>query len=225
MLEWIIIGWTFWFIVPTVIVMGLLLYAAAEEIVGFAVILSIVYILIIQICSNFNIVSWMGTNPWGFVKYLVLYIIAGIIFAISKFWFYLQEAKRKFDTRFRDFLDENRLNNKMTFVELPDEYKARCSSWMSGVMLPTLRDSTSSIVFWMAYWPWVGLWTLINNPLRWFYEEIKYQLGGLFKGLHQKIVGTRHDAMNEWKDVKKEENKPKSKKGDKSIADNEWKDS
>ena len=69
---------------------------------------------------------------------------------------------------------------------------------MKHYQLPDLYTSTKHIVFWMGYWPWSAFWTLLNNPLKWLFEEIKEMLGGLFKRLYKRILGSRQDAFKDW---------------------------
>lgn len=223
--EFIVIGLTFWFIVPSFIICCLLFYCAAEDNPGMALIVTGVYIGAIQICSNFNIIGWLGANPWIFVKYLFLYIILGVCFSVSKFWFFLIEKRRMFDMKFSEFLRSKNIEDKgYTFKTLPDEFKAACYVAMRNYTLPDVYQSTRHITFWMGYWPIVGLWTLINNPLRWLWEEIKHQLSQLFATTHKKILGDRSDTLNEWHTAHTDKNK-KSLDKDKGPDDDVWKQS
>jgi hypothetical protein len=45
-----------------------------------------------------------------------------------------------------------------------------------------------------------------KNPLKWIFEELKYQLTGLFKGIHYKLVGKRKEQMELWSDAKSKKN-------------------
>jgi hypothetical protein len=223
--EFIVIGLTFWFIVPTFFCCCILFYCAAEDNPGLALVVTGIYLLIIQICSNFNILTWLSENPWTFVKYLILYIIIGVIFACSKFWLYLIEKRRIFDMKFVEFLKSKSIYGKgYTFKTLPDEFKSACYIAMRGYSLPDLYQSTRYITFWMGYWPIVGLWTLINNPLRWLWEEIKHQLSQLFETTHKKILGDRADTLNEWHTAHIDKNK-KSLEKDHDIKESDWQQS
>jgi len=46
-----------------------------------------------------------------------------------------------------------------------------------------------------------GAWTLLNNPLKWLYEEIYDVMTGLFKRIHERIIGTRIEQIRELKDA------------------------
>lgn len=201
-MEWaqfIVIGFTFWFMVPSFIIFCILLFCAAEENPGLAVIVTVIYLALIQICSNVNIIEWISLNTWTFIKYVILYVIIGVVFSVAKFWFYLMEKRRMFDMKFREFLDKRGILDKgYTFKNLPGEYTSDCYMEMRNYELPDIYQSTRHITFWMGYWPIVGLWTLINNPLKWLWEELKHQLSQLFQSTHKKILGDRVDTVESW---------------------------
>lgn len=206
--EFIIVGFTFWFMVPTIIILGILFYCVAEENPGFALIATGIYILIIQLFSNFNFISWISLNTWTFFKYLIMYVIIGTIFSVIKFWFKLIEERREFDIAFENFLkDKNIQNQGITYKTVPEAFKAECYLRMRSHSLPDIYQSTSKITFWMGYWPLVAIWTLINNPLKWLWEEIKNKLAQLFRDMHQKILGDRTDVLKEWNIANDEKNR------------------
>jgi len=201
MLEFIIIGWTFWFIAPSVVVALVLFYCVADESPGFAMAITLVYILLIQFCSNFSITQWVTLNTTFFIKVILGYIVIGVIYAVFKYWVYLTEKKRVWGRAFEIFLKSKKIDDlKYTFENLPDEYKGDAYKTMKCFELPDLMTSTKNITFWMGYWPWSFIWTMINNPLKWLFEEIKHQLGGLFKGLHWRIIGKRKAALESWQE-------------------------
>lgn len=219
-MEFIVVGLTFWFLMPSFIIFCLLFYCAAEEMPGLAVIATILYVAILQLFSNFSFVDWISLNTWAFLKYCVLYVILGVIFAVAKFWMKLIDKRRDFDREFQAFLKEKELHTKgYTFETIPDEHKPACYRRMRLCQPPTLSESTRNITFWMGYWPIVGAWTLLNNPLKWMWEEIKHKLAGTFEGLHRKIVGTRADELDKWRDAETESHKTQIDKP------KDWKDS
>ncbi len=201
-MQFIIIGWTFWFLLPTAFMLGLIFYSTADDNAGFAVVVTLVYMVLIQVCSDFSITGWIAFNTAFFLKSLLGFIIAGVIVAIVKFMFALTESRRVFDRKFKEFLSTKKLDRNIKYNELPNEHKTACYSYMRSYKVPTIRESTTNIVFWMSYWPFVLIWTFINNPLKWLMEELKIQLGGLFRSLHSKILGGREDVMDEWRDSK-----------------------
>lgn len=227
--EFIMIGFTFWFILPSFLVFCILLYCASEDNAWAAVVATFFYVALIQICSNFSFINWVSLNTWDFIKFIILFIICGVIFACVKYWFKLIEDRRIFDMEFQRFLKDNKINEGQnattayTFKTLPEKYKAAAYERMRQFKPKTVYESTRNITFWMAYWPIVGLWTIINNPLKWLWEEIKYKLSQLFEDTHKKIVGDRLDVMDDWKGAK---NRPKEdpRKND-TIKDSDWTDS
>jgi hypothetical protein len=48
---------------------------------------------------------------------------------------------------------------------------------------PLAKDNKGRIIFWMSYWPFSGIWTLINDPITRMYRFIWYRLGEAFENM------------------------------------------
>lgn len=50
---------------------------------------------------------------------------------------------------------------------------------MTGIQ-PKTSENKLRIIFWMSYWPFSGIWTLINDPITRFYNFLYRRLGAAF---------------------------------------------
>lgn len=210
-MQFIVIGWSLTFIVPFMIWNFLLIYCLEDESPGYAFVTTIAFIILIQFCSDFSFPTWLNLNTGAFIKWGLAYIAIGVGYSVLKYIMYLTDRKRDFDREFSKFLHNKKLDAKTSIDTLPEEFKYACFRWMKENLgystLPTLTTSTKHIVFWMGYWPWSAFWTILNNPLKWIFEYFKDMLSGLFRRLHQRLVGTRIDKMSEWENSDRDGNK------------------
>jgi hypothetical protein len=209
-MEWIAVGWSLTFVIPFVIWNCLLLYCVNDESPGYALVLTIAFVILIQACSDWSFVSLTSFNIGTLIKWGLSYIAIGVVYSSIKFILYLTDRKRKFDKLFNKYCERNKI--KATIENLSTDHKYGCYTYIkdkSGYQgyLPTISESTKYVTFWMGYWPWSAAWTILNNPLKWLFEEIKSMLGGMYKNLHRKIVGTRQDAMDDWSKTPADGNK------------------
>jgi hypothetical protein len=212
-LQWIVVGWfSLTFIIPFIAWNLLLIYCVESESPGYAIITTIVFILLIQFCSDVSLINWVDLNLGKFIQWGLTYIGIGVLYSIFKYTMYLTDKRRKFDRAFKRFC--NTINKPdLTIDNMPDEYKYRCYNYIKSSIgynaLPSLSDSTRNIVFWMGYWPWSAIWTLLNNPIKWTFQEIKLMLSGLWKRLYSLVIGDRADVMNKWVDADRDGNNKK----------------
>jgi hypothetical protein len=83
-----------------------------------------------------NILSFIKQNVLIVVGLTVLYFIIGLGWSFGKWYFFLLKEK--------------------------DQYKYR----VSGTKIPNASDNKNRIMTWMCYWPFSGLWTLIDEPIK-----------------------------------------------------------
>jgi hypothetical protein len=204
--PWILL-WGFWFWGIFLIESVLLIYCLEEDKAGFAVFTTLVVVVLFAVWSDFWSFKWIFANPGSIFLFLLGYAFIGAVYSILKYFFYLTDKRRRWDKAFTEYCEriaDLKGADKLKFSELPDGHKKGASDHIQNRLgyssLPRFTESTRQVVFWMSYWPWSLFWTLLNNPIRWFFEEIKSGLIGVYRGMHSKIIGDRYDAMNEWKD-------------------------
>lgn len=199
-MQWIVIGWFSWtFMVPFVVWNVLLIWFLEDECPGYALTSTVVFIILLQLCSDFSIPDWITLNTASFIKYGLAYILIGVVYSIVKYIFYLTESRKSWDRQFNEFKQKRSIDHKITIETIPENQKRACFEHMRYHEIPTVSNSTRHIAFWMGYWPWSAFWTLLNNPL-------KKMLGGLWRRLHTMILGSRIKVMDDWKNLDRDGN-------------------
>jgi len=187
-----------WFYTLIVIESIVLMWCLEKDEPWFANGALIVFFCVLWFLGDFNVFAWIKNNPVSLIKGGISYIILGLVYSVAKYTFYLTEMKRKYDRKLNKFLEEE----GKTLDKLTDNDKHRLGTSLEYIHLPTFTDSTKSIIFWMMYWPWSGAWTILNNPVKWIFEELYDVLSGLFKRIHYRIIGVRIEQIKSLKDAK-----------------------
>jgi len=106
-------------------------------------------LVILYFCGNkqeFNdAFNWISANPGSTVLIVAGYFVAGLVWAIVKWYFYLRKKTAKI--------------NKYSKVHGLDEvYSA--------------SENKERILNWMMYWPFSLLWTMIDEPVKKLFQNI-----------------------------------------------------
>lgn len=64
-----------------------------------------------------------------------------------------------------------------------------------GEVRPLAIKNKGRIVFWMSYWPWSGIWTLINDPITRIYRFIWHRLGATFENMSKAMFAKYQDEI------------------------------
>lgn len=136
-----------------------------------------------------NIFEWLTANASVVIMWGLVYVLAGVGWAILKVFFKGRQIRRfieekefikKFkpnpnsastiDHQYRSFLYERLTHNDHSFLyEGPNK---------------------NAVIVWAAYWPVSCIWTLINDPIKRFFTMLYNEvLKGLVKKIHDLAVG------------------------------------
>jgi hypothetical protein len=116
---------------------------------------------------------WLGwVDPHWFIEhwktvllYVALYSPIGVLWATTKWWFYLRFRVREAHDRIEAL--HNRFGDD-------DAGKAqRAAEWeRESDWPPMVRNHKSDIMRWLCWWPFSFIGTMLNDPLRRFFEAI-----------------------------------------------------
>lgn len=140
-MEFLMFG-TFWFWLLLTIAAGVIIFAVEAKDdggIGATIALAVTVGLLFWLGPRQEIkdfFSFVVHNPLVVLLFFSIYVVAGTVWSVVKWWIYLKE--------------------EATRVKNGGYYYGR----------PKAKDEKARILGWMFYWPFSGLWTLINNPVK-----------------------------------------------------------
>lgn len=153
--------------------------------------------------GNADWATWILQHPVRSLLFVASYLGVGVVYSIAKWWLYVQDTATRYREMRNEWLrqaiesrpDENVQSQSMapwqkalqTGILDPvvlKEWKKylkqyyKLYSYKRSISKPLVAKNKSRIVSWMTYWPWSGLWTLINDPVRRFFNWSYTKLSG-----------------------------------------------
>jgi hypothetical protein len=146
-----------------------------------------------------SVVNFLTNNPFQTIGFILTYIIAGVVWSLVKWRFYVYRIFEKLKKIKEGVIKKYGLLNESSHKIFISRLDA--AHFMSGgnkinfydqydlnriveEVMPSANDEKTKIVSWIAYWPMSLLATLLNDPFRRFFEYI-YEV---VSGLYDKIV-------------------------------------
>lgn len=144
-------------------------------------------VLTIGILSiSFPLIREVLHHPGKTLLYVLAYFVAGTIWGVVKWFLYVRKQLEAY---------QERKANTMNARGIKEMTPALAVELRSYASVPQVRENKSKVMFWMTYWPFSGLWTLINDPVRrifkFIYTSIQEWLQGIsnraFKGVQEEL--------------------------------------
>jgi len=201
----IITGYMIW-IVP-VVFFFIVLALAENEMNVFAAVSVAIFITLFY---NSGLIIW--PDPWTIAEYFGLYFVAGSVWSIAKWWFFISERAKEFGNLKLEFIkkvnDEinegiNELGEvlevsiKTTIPEqledffkkfitnsLGASYRHRSESTIKELVIPLASDYKGKITTWILWWPTSLFWTILNDPL----VKLANFIYDRFQGIYTRIA-------------------------------------
>jgi len=158
-----------------------LMYCVEDELSGGALASIVIYVFLIHIFGNANIIEYITGNWYKFLWYLMAYLVIGISWSMLKLRFSIKAIGRKIE----DIRKNNKNKNEVVIQRMIDTkltHKERNRI--------EFDECKGAIIFWMSYWPASLVWTMIDDPfkrmIKWIYNEV---LRGVFKKIHTRALG------------------------------------
>lgn len=133
-------GLWFWLLV---VIASVLLIAAIENDAPLWAAITVIGTLVVLFFGGVgnelrSLFSWIWHNPGSFIGLFLCYLIAGTVWAVIKWYWFLLELKRK------------KIEDKKKVFGLDN----------------LARDNKSKIMNWMIYWPFSLIWTGLSDPFK-----------------------------------------------------------
>lgn len=169
-MELFLIGTTWFWIITSVLAVGLITSVIAEN--GVFIFLDLlVAILFLQFGANLHIFQYCYYHPIMILLLAMGYFIIGAIWMIAKWQFKVWSVARQYADLREKFIKE--------FPSVRDKYMGKTaeeafaydatkycfSTFGVRSIPPNPKDETSSLIHWTIYWPFSVLRTLLDEPI------------------------------------------------------------
>jgi hypothetical protein len=131
--------------------------------------------------SGAHPITWVRENQILLLEIIGAYFVMGIIWGVVKYMFFLkgvQQRLREFRAS-RDIMGPLKEKDRVDFIA-SERYRIKS-------LPPRVRDSKKQIIFWMTYWPFSMPWTLINEPVKKFFNYVYHKLAGMLQGMSDRL--------------------------------------
>lgn len=178
----------FWILIC--VVCGLLIAAVEYEKPGWAT---------VSLAATFGLLAWLGdfnlltasrAHPVLAACCIGGYVVLGTAYSFVKWWRFLRGMRAKYLDTKAAFLERNGIQG----TTIPDNLLQEWSRNSMGLgTAPKARDHKARILTWMIYWPWSGIWTLINDPVKKLFKAIYAELQAQYQKIADKVFADVKD--------------------------------
>lgn len=206
--------WTFWFWLLVGIEVMLLFVSTVWEKSWVAWVSLALFLAALQLFGDVNVLSYVWNNPTHILYGIAIYFLGGSIYVFPKWYLFVTDHKRKYlDFRDQFLIDKGLEPTSYKGNPLPDELVpefrevwGRQSHWsvpLDVEFRPKARNHKARIIDWMMLWPFNGLWTMLNDPVRRLFRHVYYQIADVLQGISDRAFA---DVVNDLE--KKIDTKP-----------------
>jgi len=173
----------FWILISVVSIAVLI--AVEVENVGIATAALIAAFCMLAWWGDFNLVREVVAHPSLLAMIVAGYFVAGTVWSIIKWWFFVKDKLYRYNEAKREFL---RTNGFKDTSQVPDQllkrwryyaHDGRHDDWSAKT--PQVRQNKGRILTWMIYWPWSMAWTVINDPIKKLFKRIYRAVSGMLQ--------------------------------------------
>lgn len=151
-----------------------------------ATFVAVITILGFQFYSGIDIFGHIKAHPWSLATWGGAYAVCGIATGVFKWWRFVRNNRAKYLEAKAEFIaDGKSLNDWPRYRDAGDYHAIRFT------FEPAARRHKAAITMWMTYWPLVLVWTVINDPVRKFFNWVYDSVTGLLESI----------SKNAFKDV------------------------
>lgn len=183
----------FWALVVTIFLLNF--YFVELERTFWATVTLIGTFVALAFLGDFNLWHVVRDNPIQAVIAGASYFGIGAVWSIGKWWFYVKEMFGHYTEARNDFMISEG-KNPSDAMDQPTKGKWAMNSQARAYAKPLIRRHKSQISMWMIYWPWSGVWTLINDPVKKIFARIFHELQGLYQKIADSVYkGAERDSV------------------------------
>jgi hypothetical protein len=121
-----------------------------------------------------NVLGWARENIATIIAGVAIYLVVGVIYGVIRYMFYVH----KIADRLTDWAKDYGYNVSALTKSQAASFAAR--ERLANFPLK-VSDSKSRIIFWGIYWPFSMPWTLINEPVKRFFNFAYGRMAGFMQ--------------------------------------------
>lgn len=118
----------------------------------------------------------------GLIVIIMFYIAIGIVWSFVKWYLFLLKRRDELIEREEKSKQFRGIDGSSKVSSVP----AR-SAMIKREDIPLAKDNKSRIVLWISYWPWSAFWTLLNDPIRKFFNLIYVKISKLYQKISDSV--------------------------------------
>jgi hypothetical protein len=185
----------------------IVLFALIEgDRVGWGTLSLIATFAILKFFGDVDIIGFAKANPLEFAAGVAGYFVAGTIWSVAKWWFFLKDRREKYDELKAEFLRNNGVQGTVIPEKLRAPWRLQAASLTdhrgygsasAESIIPKARNHKGKILTWMTYWPWSMVWTLINDPVKKLFRQIYRSIQNLMQSISDRVFRGVEDDLRE----------------------------
>jgi hypothetical protein len=145
------------------------------------------YLAALTLFSTTNVFLWAYHNPLLIAYGIGGYILAGVIWSVVKWYFFVLNKADQYQKFRNGFMQELKIKEIIT-----PEQKAAMRNYLrshhyDGSFPPKASENYKRIIMWMTYWPFSGVWTLINDPVKRAFKFCYLHLAGAMQAISNSV--------------------------------------
>lgn len=198
-------GVFFWILVGVAFVA--MLTGVVREAFGLTFVAGLAFCIIVFGFSDLKW-SWVVEHQNQFYYYGILYLVGAVVTSFCKWYFFLRDAKDRYDDCKAKFLASVNKAGETTIPEslkrswiryLTDHYDTKYNRYGQTAtvasIIPSARDNKARIIGWMGYWPLVAFWSLMDDVLRRIWETMYRLVSRFYQGIASFVFNDIRDEM------------------------------
>lgn len=137
----------------------------------------------VTLLSDFNLFTWIYTNPWLVVHYSLYYVAIAVVFSMFKWFLKMLDSKADYlrmEQTYRDYYAKSNNNVGQTY----SQYIAK--AWDQP---PSILKHKALVTSWMAWWPAVLVATIFGDLLQKLWNWLYVMFLGIYTAIGKMVYG------------------------------------
>lgn len=158
----------------------------------------VIFGLLLQFLGGVDVFGTIWNNPVYILVFLALYLVAGTVWAVSKWYIFVKKIARKYREIKTEFLHSRKLEPG---DPLDDKQRAELlrQARDSGIkeVPPRANSNKSRIIGWMVFWPISLVWSLLDDFVKELFTQVYDFIGGFLQRISNRVF---KDIVDDFKE-------------------------